>query len=32
VWRAMHLGGKLRTRVARRLWPAWLDRERDRRP
>jgi cytochrome b subunit of formate dehydrogenase len=25
VWRAMHLGGRLPARVARRLWPAWLD-------
>jgi formate dehydrogenase subunit gamma len=23
VWRSMHLGGKLDTGVARRLWPAW---------
>ncbi len=28
VWRAMHLGGRLRTPVAERLWPAWLERER----
>jgi formate dehydrogenase subunit gamma len=28
VGRAMHLGGRLRTRVAERLWPAWLERER----
>jgi cytochrome b subunit of formate dehydrogenase len=28
VWRAMHLGGRLRTGVAERLWPAWLERER----
>jgi formate dehydrogenase subunit gamma len=28
TWRAMHLGGRLRTRVAERLWPAWLERER----
>jgi cytochrome b subunit of formate dehydrogenase len=28
AWRAMHLGGRLRTRVAERLWPAWLERER----
>jgi cytochrome b subunit of formate dehydrogenase len=27
AWRAMHLGGRLRTRVAERLWPAWLERE-----
>lgn len=26
AWRAMHLGGRLRTDVARRLWPAWLER------
>jgi formate dehydrogenase subunit gamma len=26
VWRSMHLGGKLDTRVARRIWPAWLER------
>jgi formate dehydrogenase subunit gamma len=26
VWRAMHFGGRLPARVARRLWPAWLDR------
>jgi formate dehydrogenase subunit gamma len=26
VWRAMHVGGRLRTRVAARLWPAWLER------
>lgn len=25
VWRAMHLGGRLPARVARRLWPRWLD-------
>jgi cytochrome b subunit of formate dehydrogenase len=25
VWRAMHLGGRLPARVARRLWPVWLD-------
>jgi formate dehydrogenase subunit gamma len=28
AWRAMHLGGRLRARVAERLWPAWLERER----
>lgn len=28
VWRAMHLGGRLRAPVAERLWPAWLERER----
>ncbi|HEV2782264.1 MAG TPA: cytochrome b/b6 domain-containing protein [Actinophytocola sp.] len=27
AWRAMHLGGRLRTTVARRLWPAWLERQ-----
>jgi cytochrome b subunit of formate dehydrogenase len=32
VWRSMHLGGRLRADVARRLWPAWLAaRERGRR-
>lgn len=25
VWRAMHLGGRLPSRVARRLWPATLE-------
>jgi formate dehydrogenase subunit gamma len=30
AWRAMHLGGRLRARVAERLWPAWLERERRR--
>ncbi|HEV8560052.1 MAG TPA: cytochrome b/b6 domain-containing protein [Actinophytocola sp.] len=30
AWRAMHLGGRLRARVAERLWPAWLERERQR--
>jgi cytochrome b subunit of formate dehydrogenase len=25
VWRSMHLGGRLDTAVARRLWPGWLD-------
>jgi thiosulfate reductase cytochrome b subunit len=25
VWRSMHLGGRLPVRVARRLWPTWLD-------
>lgn len=24
VWRSMHLGGRLPTDVARRLWPGWL--------
>jgi cytochrome b subunit of formate dehydrogenase len=27
VWRAMHLGGRLRRRDAARVWPGWLDRE-----
>jgi cytochrome b subunit of formate dehydrogenase len=27
VWRAMHLGGRLRVPVAERLWPAWLERQ-----
>ena len=26
AWRAMHLGGRLPGSVARRLWPAWLER------
>jgi cytochrome b subunit of formate dehydrogenase len=26
VWRSMHLGGRLDVSVARRIWPAWLDR------
>ena len=26
VWRSMHLGGHLDRRVARRLWPAWVER------
>jgi cytochrome b subunit of formate dehydrogenase len=26
VWRSMHLGGRLRAGVARRLWPGWLER------
>jgi cytochrome b subunit of formate dehydrogenase len=26
VWRAMHLGGRLRRRDAARVWPGWLDR------
>lgn len=26
VWRSMHLGGHLDVRVARRLWPAWVER------
>jgi len=28
VWRSMHLGGRLHADVARRLWPAWLERQR----
>lgn len=32
AWRAMHLGGRLRARVAERLWPAWLERERQQAP
>jgi cytochrome b subunit of formate dehydrogenase len=32
AWRAMHLGGRLPARVARRLWPAWLDRHERQRP
>lgn len=31
AWRAMHLGGRLRTEVAERLWPGWLERERAKR-
>ncbi|SDT40718.1 cytochrome b/b6 domain-containing protein [Microlunatus soli] len=27
TWRAMHLGGRLPVAVARRLWPAWLERQ-----
>lgn len=27
VWRAMHLGGRLRVNVAERLWPGWLERQ-----
>jgi len=26
VWRAMHLGGRLRATVAERVWPAWSER------
>jgi formate dehydrogenase subunit gamma len=26
VWRSMHLGGKLPTTVARRIWPGWTSR------
>ncbi len=29
VWRAMHLGGRLRRRDAARVWPAWLERKDD---
>jgi formate dehydrogenase subunit gamma len=29
VARSMHLGGRLRTEVARRVWPGWLERHRD---
>jgi cytochrome b subunit of formate dehydrogenase len=25
AWRSMHLGGRLETRVAKRLWPAWFE-------
>jgi formate dehydrogenase subunit gamma len=28
AWRAMHAGGRLREKDARRLWPAWLERNR----
>ncbi|MGH8774243.1 MAG: cytochrome b/b6 domain-containing protein [Jiangellaceae bacterium] len=31
VWRAMHLGGRLRMPVAERVWTAWSERERGRR-
>jgi cytochrome b subunit of formate dehydrogenase len=31
VWRSMHLGGRLPTRMAKRLWPAWLERTHRRR-
>lgn len=31
VWRSMHLGGRLDARVARRLWPGWLERTKERR-
>jgi formate dehydrogenase subunit gamma len=30
VWRSMHLGGHLDVRVARRLWPAWVERQEQR--
>jgi cytochrome b subunit of formate dehydrogenase len=26
VWRSMHLGGHIEAHVARRIWPAWLER------
>ncbi|SDU85650.1 cytochrome b/b6 domain-containing protein [Jiangella alkaliphila] len=29
VWRSMHLGGRLRTDVAQRLWPGWLREQQD---
>ncbi|MEV6106672.1 cytochrome b/b6 domain-containing protein [Streptomyces sp. NPDC051940] len=32
VWRAMHLGGRLRRTVAGRLWPEWLERDEGKRP
>jgi cytochrome b subunit of formate dehydrogenase len=36
TWRSMHLGGRLDLEVARRIWPAWLERkagdERPRKP
>jgi formate dehydrogenase subunit gamma len=32
VWRSMHLGGRLRIAVARRLWPGWLERSPRSRP
>ncbi len=30
VWRAMHLGGRVQSRVADRLWPAWMQSRRGR--
>jgi cytochrome b subunit of formate dehydrogenase len=27
VWRSMHLGGRLRVSVARRVWPGWTERQ-----
>ena len=27
VWRAMHLGGRVRVDTARRVWPGWTERE-----
>lgn len=32
VWRSMHLGGRLPTAVAARLWPGWLERQRRQQP
>jgi formate dehydrogenase subunit gamma len=29
VWRSMHLGGRLRTTVARRVWPGWTEQRLD---
>jgi formate dehydrogenase subunit gamma len=29
VWRSMHLGGHLDIQVARRLWPAWAERQQE---
>lgn len=29
VWRAMHLGGRLRRKDAARIWPGWLERNTD---
>ncbi len=29
VWRSMHLGGRLRTSVARRVWPGWTEQRLD---
>jgi formate dehydrogenase subunit gamma len=28
AWRSMHLGGRIRVIVARRIWPGWLERNR----
>ena len=30
VWRAMHLGGRVEPPVAERLWPAWMQAQRER--
>lgn len=30
VWRSMHIGGRLRLDTARRLWPGWTARQRER--